>query len=170
MGIESFCCPASSNFVQCDFCSGPNGVEFPDREVGDDGVLTCADYATTALAAGPDESICASFDLIEGLCCPSSTGVSLPPVTEGDYCYICGSADVEMTKPDSQPYALGAGFELDDLVTCAEIEAQINDEREAGESCGSLIAGFTFLLSPSIWYVHIEHADEFRDGLRQSCC
>mmetsp|Transcript_18151 Transcript_18151/g.44883 ORF Transcript_18151/g.44883 Transcript_18151/m.44883 type:complete len:164 (-) Transcript_18151:38-529(-) len=123
-----------------------------------------------ALAAGPDESICASFDLIEGLCCPSSTGVSLPPVTEGDYCYICGSADVEMTKPDSQPYALGAGFELDDLVTCAEIEAQINDEREAGESCGSLIAGFTFLLSPSIWYVHIEHADEFRDGLRQSCC
>jgi len=56
-----------------------------------------------------------------------------------------------MTKPDFQPYAFGGDNEPGDLVTCAGIEAQINDERGPAESCASAVAGFTFLFSPSIW-------------------
>mmetsp|Transcript_18153 Transcript_18153/g.44892 ORF Transcript_18153/g.44892 Transcript_18153/m.44892 type:complete len:629 (-) Transcript_18153:303-2189(-) len=147
---ESICCPTTSGAIQCDFCSGPNGLEFPDNEIGDNGI-TCKDVASYALGA-PDEDFCKNLEATQGLCCPSSTGVSLPPVAEGEYCYICGSADVEMTKPDHQPFALGASAsnDPDDLVTCAEIEAQINAERGAGESCGSVIADFTARLSPSI--------------------
>lgn len=63
-----------------------------------------------------------------------------------------------MTKPNYQPYAFGGTDDPEDLLTCAEIEAQINEERSAGESCASAVASFTFLFSPSIWYVQISLA------------
>ncbi|KAL3942722.1 MAG: hypothetical protein SGBAC_003129 [Bacillariaceae sp.] len=148
---QSLCCPTTVGAVQCDFCSGPDGLENPDRSIDDNG-LTCTDFANYALGA-PNEAFCQNIELAQGLCCPGSTGVSLPPVAEGEYCYICGNADVEMTKPNFQPYAFGGSDDPDDLVTCAEIEVMINSERGVGESCGSAIAGFTFVFSPSIWYV-----------------
>ncbi|CAJ1966110.1 unnamed protein product [Cylindrotheca closterium] len=145
---ESICCPTTVGAVQCDFCSGPGGLEFPDQSIDDSG-LTCTDFASFALGA-PNEDFCQNIEAAQGLCCPASSGVSLPPVAEGEYCYICGNADVVMTKPDYQPYAFGGAEDPDDLVTCAEIEALINEERGSEESCGSAIASFTFLFSPSI--------------------
>ncbi|CAJ1966111.1 unnamed protein product [Cylindrotheca closterium] len=145
---ESLCCPASTDAVQCDFCTGPSGLEFPEREIDDSG-LTCQAFATLALAA-PNQTFCSSFHVAEELCCPSSTGVSLPPVAMGDYCYICGSADVEMTKPDFQPYAFGGSDDPDDQKTCAQLEESLNAGRSPGESCINTISGFTFRFSPSI--------------------
>ena len=56
-----------------------------------------------------------------------------------------------MTKPDVQPFnMLGDAEDPEDLMTCAEIEKAINDERGAGESCASALSAFTVFLSPSI--------------------
>jgi hypothetical protein len=86
-----------------------------------------------------DENQCISYKFSEGTCCPSSTDVTLPPITEGEYCYICGSADVEMSNPDGQPYGLGSDDE-DDEITCLELEADLNANRFEGSTCGSVLS------------------------------
>mmetsp|Transcript_18159 Transcript_18159/g.44923 ORF Transcript_18159/g.44923 Transcript_18159/m.44923 type:complete len:379 (-) Transcript_18159:2467-3603(-) len=143
--VEALCCPSTTENFVCDYCSG--GLEFPDNML--DESIQCSEIAlfSTLLA---NETECADIKITEAFCCPSSTDVSLPPVTEGDYCYLCGSADVEMKRPDYQPFAIGEVTGPDDLLTCAEIEQHMNDDRQPGSSCMNAVGSFTLFFSPSI--------------------
>jgi len=118
--------------------------------VDEEDEVTCSDLAALALTPpGPD--YCINIEPAQGRCCPASTGVSLPPVAEGEYCYICGNAETEMTTPDAQPFNfLGQSEDLDDLKTCAEIEEEINLERGEGESCVNALSELTARFSPSV--------------------
>jgi hypothetical protein len=86
-----------------------------------------------------DENQCNSFKFSEGACCPSSAEFTLPPVTEGDFCYICGSVDVEMSNPNGKPYGFGSNDE-DDEMTCLELEADLNANRVARSTCASALS------------------------------
>lgn len=55
-----------------------------------------------------------------------------------------------MKRPDYQPFAIGAVSGPDDLLTCAEIEQNMNDGRQPGSSCMSAVGSFTLFFSPSI--------------------
>lgn len=55
-----------------------------------------------------------------------------------------------MKRPDYQPFAIGAADGPDDLLTCAEIEQQLNDIRQPGSSCMNAVGSFTLFYSPSI--------------------
>ena len=68
-------------------------------------------------------------------------------MSEGDYCYLCGSANAEMKRPNQQPFHL-PGKANDQ--TCAELEQQMNEDRPSGASCRSVIGSFTLFFSPSI--------------------
>lgn len=89
----------------------------------------------------------------EDSCCPSLA--TLPPLkppvlppTESmsdDYCYICGSADVKMTNPNFQPFALFNG-DIQSSATCVELEEEYNQNRSPGTSCAITLTTLTSLL------------------------
>lgn len=99
-----------------------------------------------------NETGCATTKIYEPICCPSTSEYKLPPVTEGDTCYICGSADVAMTTPDAKPMIVqdDEGDEPTAPLTCAQQQDALNAERAPGTSCLDSLSGLYLFYSPSI--------------------
>ncbi|CAJ1961017.1 unnamed protein product [Cylindrotheca closterium] len=138
--LEPLCCPSTTEQYVCDFC--PDGVEVEDNFV-------CGIFSLAAL--GANETGCASTKLYEPICCPSTSEYKLPTVTEGETCYICGSADVAMTTPDAIPLFIQGSDDPAAQLTCAQQQDAINEERKtSGASCADAISGLYLFASPSI--------------------
>jgi len=155
--IELSCCPKTTELKLCDFC--PKGIVITDTSLPLPGGPTCTDIQKNATLV-PEGDLCDLLKSAEDPCCPDSASVTLQPVlplpppvspptdltgVEGDYCYICGSADVEMTNPSYKPFAL-FNDDSQSSQTCVELEQEYNQNRFPGASCKITLTTLTALL------------------------
>eukprot|EP00980_Cylindrotheca_fusiformis_P013078 scaffold3273_cov148-Cylindrotheca_fusiformis.AAC.13 len=135
---QSTCCPGNEGEVDngdsCNFC-GDEGSEFPDLATY--GNATCSELELGAILLGSGTQCDIYKSQFEPACCPSfagegngggdgggDSGGGNGGGTNGGSCYICGSADIAMTKADSLLFGVG---ENDEDLTCSEIQASLNE-------------------------------------------
>eukprot|EP00980_Cylindrotheca_fusiformis_P030068 scaffold24303_cov137-Cylindrotheca_fusiformis.AAC.2 len=154
---QSTCCPGNegegNNGDSCNFC-GDGGSEFPDLETY--GNATCSELELGAIFVQSGTQCDIYKNQFEPLCCPNFAGDGNGGGngggdgggdgggSDGKNCYICGSADVAMTKADSTIF--GGGDDGED-VTCSEIQADLNNT----EFCSLTLQIFnSFINLPSV--------------------
>lgn len=139
--LEPFCCPSTTEQFICDFCS---------FEVEVDNNMICGFMLFGALAANETEA-CAVTKIYEPVCCPSKADYKLPPVTEGDQCFLCGDSGVAMTTPDAKPLAIQESEDPNDHVTCAQSQDALNEQRkDSNGTCADALYGLYVMFSPSV--------------------
>ena len=109
-------------------------------------------FSLSAIAA-TNATSCALIKTYEPICCPSKSDVKLPPVTKGDTCCFCGSADIAMTKPNAPMMAFGGdeGEGGDDGTTCSQVQASITKAKQTvGTTCKSSLNNLHLFTSPSV--------------------